>query len=292
MLPDVQKSTPLIPLDIDKVCLRGVYRRVCLRDDNGEKFCLDAKVSACIDLPRTQRGIHVSRSIEAIINSFSESLHGDVDKLEDLLKSVVITLLNKHEYAAKASVAIKTVYLHKVVDEDVGVEDYLPVKIFMKTEMSRSGDRVSTLSIEIMGMTVCPCAQEVYAFLEGLRTPDVPSHSQRAKLVLTIKLRGEKTVDIRYLINAGLNAFSAPLYFLLKRRNEYRLVKKAFSTPRFVEDVVREALYNVYKVCNDLLGKDSIVTVEVVSYESIHPYNLYAKASYTIEELRKMFEKA
>ncbi|MEL9940900.1 MAG: GTP cyclohydrolase, FolE2/MptA family [Ignisphaera sp.] len=291
MLPDVQRSTPVVPLDIDKVCVKGVYRRVCL-GGSGNSYCLDVKVDACIDLPKTQRGVHVSRSIEAVIKSFEESASGDVNRLEDYLKILAKNLLKSHEYALKASTSLKTVYLHRVRDDFVGVEDHIPVKIRIMVEVDRNGHQLNSISVEIKGMTVCPCVQQVYAFLENLQAPHVPSHSQRAKLIATVVSRGEKTIDIRRLVEAGLNAFSAPLYFMLKRVNEYRLVKKAFSTPRFVEDVVREAMYNIYKLCRDGLDKDARIVVKVVSYESIHPYNLYAEAGYTIEELRKIFEES
>jgi GTP cyclohydrolase-4 len=283
--PDVQKNAPGIPIEISKVCVKGLYRRLCLDSDDGN-VCLDSKIDACINLPKKQRGIHVSRSVEAIIESFSGARYSGFKKIEDALEYLSEMLLRRHEYALKASASLKTLYLYRYIDDSIGLEDFIPVEIAMRSDIYRDGLKKFLICIGLEGMTVCPCAQQVYAYFEGSYPPNTPSHSQRSKLSIAI-ITKENIVDIDDLIKAALSSFSAPSLNLLKRRDEYRLVKKAFETPRFIEDVAREAVYRVYNVYGDRLSGDSKLVIKVVSFESIHPYNLYAYLSYTIYELRE-----
>ena len=62
-------------------------------------------------------------------------------------------------------------------------------------------------------------------------------------------------------------------------------------TPRFVEDVARSLVFNVYEVFTNELRDEDRIAVKVVSFESIHPYNLYAYSSYSIKELREKLTK-
>lgn len=287
-LPDVQKGVPSITVEISKVCVKGLYRRICINTD-GASVCLDSRIDACIDLPKSQRGIHVSRSVEAIMESFSETRYDGFKRIEDALEHLASTLLGKHEYALKASASLKTLYLYRYSDDAIGADDYIPVDITMRVEAYRGGLKRFLINVEIKGMTVCPCAQQVYAYFEGSSPPHVPSHSQRTKLSISVLAR-EDVIDVSDVIRVALNSFSAPLLNLLKRREEYRLIKRAFETPRFIEDVARAAMYGLYKVYGDKLSGDAKLVVKVLSFESIHPYNLYAYLSYTIDELRKIIE--
>jgi len=69
------------------------------------------------------------------------------------------------------------------------------------------------------------------------------------------------------------------------------LVRKAFENPKFVEDVARNLVFNVYETFVGDLKDDDEIAVKVVSFESIHPYNLYAYSSYSIKELRETLTK-
>ena len=289
VLPHVQCDQPDIPVKIDKVCVRGIYRRICL-DLGDSSICLNARINACIDLPKSQKGIHVSRNVETILETLGEARFSGFKKLEDALKNMAQLLLNKHNYAYKAEVSTSTLYLYKYSNKDISnYVDEIPVILTLKDTLLRNGSEETTIGVKIKGMTVCPCAQQVYATMENLKLPHAPSHSQRAMIFLGVKLHGNNgNIDLNEIIKAALDSFSAPVLNLLKRDNEYKLVKKCFENPRFVEDVTRHAIYNVYENCKRCLNDDDEIFVKVTSFESIHPFNLNSYSIYKVKELRDL----
>ena len=291
-LPDVQNKRPAVEICLSKVCISGFYKRICLNVD-GSDICLDAKMSACVNLPRNQRGIHVSRNVEAIIEAIGETKFAGFKKLEEALHNLTRTLLNKHTYASMAETSLRTLYIHRY-SSFMGMDE-VPTILMIRDKLWRDGREELTIGVMVKGMTVCPCAQEVYAYMEKLQSqlPHVPSHSQRALASVNITLnRLDNGIDLARLIDAVINSFSAPVLNYLKRESEYRLVRRAFENPRFVEDVARSLVFNVYEAFTNELRDEDRIAVKVVSFESIHPYNLYAYSSYSIKELREKLTKS
>jgi GTP cyclohydrolase-4 len=250
-------------------------------------------MSACVNLPRNQRGIHVSRNVEAIIEAIGETKFAGFKKLEEALHNLTRTLLNKHTYASMAETSLRTLYIHRY-SSFMGMDE-VPTILMIRDKLWRDGREELTIGVMVKGMTVCPCAQEVYAYMEKLQSqlPHVPSHSQRALASVNITLnRLDNGIDLARLIDAVINSFSAPVLNYLKREGEYRLVRRAFENPRFVEDVARSLVFNVYEVFTNELRDEDRIAVKVVSFESIHPYNLYAYSSYSIKELREKLTKS
>jgi len=290
-LPDVQNRRPAVEICLSKVCISGFYKRICLNVD-GSDICLDAKMSACVNLPRNQRGIHVSRNVEAIIEAIGETKFAGFKKLEEALHNLTRTLLNKHTYASMAETSLRTLYIHRY-SSFMGMDE-VPTILMIRDKLWRDDREELTIGVMVKGMTVCPCAQEVYAYMEKLQSqlPHVPSHSQRTLASVNITLnRLDNGIDLARLIDAVINSFSAPVLNYLKREGEYRLVRRAFENPRFVEDVARSLVFNVYEVFTNELRDEDRIAVKVVSFESIHPYNLYAYSSYSIKELREKLTK-
>lgn len=291
-LPDVQNRRPAVEICLSKVCISGFYKRICLNVDSSD-ICLDAKMSACVNLPRNQRGIHVSRNVEAIIEAIGETKFVGFKKLEEALHNLTRTLLNKHTYASMAETSLRTLYIHRY-SSFMGMDE-VPTILMIRDKLWRDGREELTIGVMVKGMTVCPCAQEVYAYMEKLQSqlPHVPSHSQRALASVNITLnRLDNGIDLARLIDAVINSFSAPVLNYLKRESEYRLVRRAFENPRFVEDVARSLVFNVYEAFTNELRDEDRIAVKVVSFESIHPYNLYAYSSYSIKELREKLTKS
>jgi GTP cyclohydrolase IB len=84
-------------------------------------------------------------------------------------------------------------------------------------------------------------------------------------------VRTKEMVWLEELIDAVEEAASCDLYPVLKRPDEKWVTEKAYDTPRFVEDMVREIAMR--------LDRDERITfyeVEVENHESIHAHNAYA----------------
>jgi len=106
---------------------------------------------------------------------------------------------------------------------------------------------------------------------------------------LSIKVKTtDRLVRLDWLVKAARNAFSAPVSSLLKREDEYKLVKEAYKKPRFIEDIIRFAINNVYsKLKEENFSKNTEIEVKAESLESIHPHNAFACRKTTLKNLEK-----
>jgi len=284
VLGDIKDVEPKVKLKIDRVGVRGIRTRFPIKSPWGT-LIYEAVVDAYVELPRDKRGVHMSRNIEAFAEVIYEArLKEHPTTVEGLLAEVAEKLLKKHDYTQKVEVIAKTAYFFDV-GPGVGMSE--PVDVVIRVVKSREGPELRELSISMLGLTVCPCAQMTFSAREGTELHKSPSHTQRARLTTTITLYDtDKTPMINELAGLLRNAFSAPVVGLLKRDDEYKIVKEGFRRPRFIEDVVRHALDAISRY---LVEKDfppsTRIKVEVESYESIHPYNAYACREATLSEL-------
>lgn len=283
-LPDVQRDPPSVRLAVDKVCVHSLRVKVCLKSSNNSVECQPGTVSACVDVHEGLRGIHVSRSVEAVLKTINSVTHLSLADIQHSLKAVAESLLMKHEYSSKASVKLRLELFYTMVDTDT-----IPVTLTVSVRLGMEGSERYSIGIAFEGMSVCPCAQQVYAFLENTHAPHTPSHSQRALLSIRIDSPTLVSIEVSEVVKALLSAFSAPVKSFLKRDEEYRLVKRAFENPKFAEDIAREAMYVLYKAFQDRLSPRSRIAVKVLSFESVHPFNLYAEIRRSVEELSKAF---
>lgn len=270
---DVQSEKPEIPLLIERVGVKGVKRKINIYIP-GETLSYDIKLNAYVDLPKDQRGIHMSRNIEVILESIDEASKGRYSTLEELFESICRKLLFKHSYASKAEVHGETTYFYKtkVFDEEI----YEAAEIKLRVSVDKNDNIRWCTGVTIEGITVCPCAQVMYSELEGTEQSRSPSHTQRAKLFVGVETKG-KVARIEWLIETARESFSAPTVSLLKRHDEYRLIRDAFKNAKFIEDVVRNAIYNIaIKLLNENFPLDTRIIIEGESFESIHPFNAYA----------------
>jgi len=137
-------------------------------------------------------------------------------------------------------------------------------------------------------MTACPCAREVIKTIGKYDSKDIPpTHNQRNITTLMIEVPGDsKEVDANDLIDIAEKSFSSPTYGILKRKEEGKLVYNAHKNPKFVEDVVRDALSLILEKYSSL-PDDVLVVVRSESEESIHKHNAFAERVTTLGELKK-----
>ncbi len=271
-LPDIHVEKPEIQLSIDWAGIKGymAHVRICSLDCRDHLLVIDARVN----LPNNLRGVHMSRFIDAI--------RGEASREHDSIRGFLISLADKllilHNYAERVYVKAKTTLLHR--------ELYVETTRTLIT--GGDGFRRETLKISFHGITLCPCLQNVYSYLEKTPLEKSPSHMQRARI--TVRLTGpEIPVDPGGLVDAVAPAFSALPRGRLKRLEEYMLVKEALHNPRFVEDAARYAAALIAETYNDKLPPETLVYVKIVSHESIHPYDTVAIIQ---SRLREILEKA
>ncbi len=275
---ELQDLEPSRPIYIERVGFRGVRRRVAIDTPLGVQH-LDLTIDLYVDVYERRRGVHLSRNIEALEEALAE---GTPRSLEHLLKRVARNLLKRHTYASKAGASASTVYYVEV--DFSGIRGVEPVEAKVGVEVGK-GLELWSVEAGVTGFTVCPSAQKTIAEIAGLGEGRLaPSHVQR------VKLRGKVTtrkvmVRIEDVASALFNSLSAPSFTLLKRKDEALLVMEAFKRPMFAEDVAREAAYRLASI--EYVPPDSVIEVEVLSLESIHPHDLQVYLRTTAGEARK-----
>jgi GTP cyclohydrolase-4 len=112
------------------------------------------------------------------------------------------------------------------------------------------------------------------------------THNQRSRGSLLVGHPATpQTIAVEDVIEIVENAMSSETYGLLKRPDEFFVVSKAHSRPRFVEDAARAMLAATLDMYGDL-GDDAYVSARQVNDESIHKHDAFAQGFGTFGELR------
>ena len=288
-LPDVQNYRSLHLYKLTRVGVTGVVKPIRVAR-HGVTTQTVGTIDAFVDLPAEQRGIHMSRNVEAINATIDALVRETTVGLEDLAQKMAETLLARHDYASEAEIDIHADYFR----ERRTPHNHAPTLeryALQASAVAVRGQGVrKTIGVTVVGMTACPCA------MEGSRTvlterghviPDIPTitHNQRNNTLVLMEFADGHAVEANDLIDIAEESLSAPTFELLKRGDETALVMQAHENPRFVEDVVREVLSRVQKRYGHLPA-DTIVAVRSEAEESIHKHNAFAERVVTVGELR------
>ena len=301
--PDTQEKTPTIPVHLTRVGVTGVKKLLKIERDRKRPIVLIPTFDAFVDLPSTKRGIHMSRNPEAISEVLEEAVEETTVEIESLCAEIVSRLLKKHKYAKRAEVSMKSDFM--ILKES-------PVTRHKTQEMTnimadaigyRDGEEVvirKMIGAEVVGMTVCPCAQEstresakmeLLKFLDEettqkvLETVSFASHNQRGRGMIMMEVPAQHLIRGEDIIKIIEDSMSAPVCELLKRTDEKAVVVSAHKNPMFVEDCVRNMVQKIIEQYSHL-PDDTLVTVRQVNEESIHRHNAFAEKVAMLGDLK------
>ncbi|PHP45846.1 GTP cyclohydrolase I FolE2, partial [Methanosarcinales archaeon ex4572_44] len=255
--------------------------------------------------PSDRKGANLSRNFEAVDSVIEEAVHGPVYEVEELCGAVSRKLLDRHEYANRAEVRMRSEYVIKRKTPEAGATCEEVVDMIAEATAIRGKDTDTIvrkmIGAEVLGITACPCAQEIMSdraiqALEELGVSDevvreflhrVPmaTHNQRGRGAITIEVHDGVNVPLDKIIRIVEESMSATVYEFLKRRDEAALVEQAHRNPKFVEDCVRTMAQKVVEEFRELPG-DAIITIKQINEESIHRHNAFAERMATMKELR------
>lgn len=303
--PDTQDKKPKAPISLTRVGVSGVKKLLKIQRDNKRPIILLPTFNAYVDLPSTQKGVHMSRNPEAIAETINESSQQKEIHIETICANLVKKLLEKHEYAIKAETEAKSEYIinkyspvtHKKTQETTNI---IAKAVATKDENGEITVR-KMIGAEVVGMTVCPCAQEsveqdskqkLLEFLDEettqkvLETVTFASHNQRGIGTIMLEVSENQEVNVDDLITIIQDSMSSPVCEILKRPDENRIVTNAHNNPVFVEDCVRNMVLGILDKYSQL-PDNSMVTIKQVNEESIHQHNAYAEKVASLGELKK-----
>ncbi len=303
-LPDVQACEPDYPFNLTRVGVTGVKKLVKVERGNDERpVVLISDFEVFVDLPSDRKGANLSRNFEAIDEVLEEAINCPVYEIEELCGEIAKRLLLRHEYATRAEVKMKSEYIVRRQTPVTKANGQEVVDIFAEA-VARAGPAGylrKTVGAEVLGMTACPCAQEIMKEevreelaklgISGKEASDladrlpIATHNQRGRGSISIEVRDRRCVSIDRIIKIIEESMSSRVFGLLKRPDEAVVVKRAHSNPKFVEDCVRTMAQKLVAAFSDL-PDDAAVTLKQINEESIHQHNAFAERTAKMGELR------
>ena len=304
VLPDIQACVPDFPFNLTRVGVTGVKKLIKIERGGDERpVVLISDFEVFVDLPSDRKGANLSRNFEAIDEVLEDAINRPVYVIEELCGEIAKRLLARHEYATRAEVKMKSEYIVRRQTHFTRATCQEVVDIFAEA-VARAGPAGylrKTVGAEVMGMTACPCAQEIMkeqaksellkaglsedAALDLLTRLPMATHNQRGRGSISIEVRDRRCVSIDRIIKIIEESMSSKVYGLLKRPDEALVVSRAHSNPRFVEDCVRTMAQKTVEAFCDL-PDDAAVTLKQINEESIHQHNAFAERTATMGELR------
>lgn len=295
-LPDIQAQAPDRQYRLSRVGVKGVRKPVTVSRPERGPVTLNVSFEIFVDLPATQKGVHMSRNLEAVAQLIDERIAEPVPSLEALVSRLAAVLLEKHDYARDSEVRATADYFlpREFPGGGSSIEAY---RIIAEGRAERNGEGGpptvrKMVGVEVIGMTACPCAMETSRKLLEARGishdaagPTI-THNQRNVAALLMEVPHGADIEADALIDMVEGSLSAPTYEILKRKMEGELVVRAHEKPMFVEDVVREILDKVVQAYGTL-PDETIVIARSEAEESIHKHNAYAERVTTLGQLKE-----
>lgn len=243
---DIQKQSDCRGIPIMNVGVSDYKISITI---NSQQCTAIARLSVSLD--STQKGIHMSRlcsileDVEIVNN---RSIFSILEKAAETMPSTTAELVVCAEF-----------FLYKTSPvSHFSSREFYGVQI---TGDYESGKATIYHKLSIPVTSLCPCSKAI---------SDYGAHNQRG--ILSVEFGEIDTNDyvsiIRTLEKA---AASSELYEVLKRPDEKSVTEHAYNNPKFVEDIVRDAIIS----CRETFpGK--LRYVEATNFESIHSHNAFA----------------
>ncbi|MDR2830258.1 MAG: GTP cyclohydrolase MptA [Methanobrevibacter sp.] len=301
--PDTQDNNPRIPIHLTRVGVTGVKKLIKIERGDKRPLVLLPTFNAFVDLPSNQKGIHMSRTPEAISDVLEEAVNNENLEVESLCANIVNTLMAKHEYAEIAEVSMKSDFMFVRKSPVTQNKSQEMTKIIAKATGCKKDGKITirkSIGAEVIGMTVCPCAQEsvkeadrvkLLEFLDEktvekvINTVSFASHNQRGIGTIIIEVPENQNVKGEDIIKIIEGSMSSNVCEILKRPDENAVVMEAHNNPYFVEDCVRNMIEKIIQQYSHL-PDDTLVTVRQVNEESIHRHNAFAEKIATMVRLK------
>ncbi len=303
-LPDTQDDAPNIPIKLTRVGVTEVKKLLRLERTNKRPIILLPTFDAFVDLPNNQKGVHMSRNPEAISEVLENVANDSAVEVESLCAKIVDKMMTKHEYAKRVEISMTTDYMFMrespVTKNKTQEMAKLKAKAIGFRNENGNIEIRKSIGAEVIGMTVCPCAQEsvresdktkLLEFLDEETTQKVldtvtfASHNQRGIGTLLIEVPEDKEVKGEDIIDIIEQSMSSPVCELLKRPDENATVLSAHRKPVFVEDCVRNMMERIVQKYSDF-PDDTLITSRQENQESIHRHNAFAEKVTTMGELK------
>ncbi len=261
---ETQDQKPEVELSLDEVGITDFRTQISIT--RGTKiYRYTTNITVVINLPRSKKGVHMSRIIESIAEILSTKT-GSFYSLEEMSIQVVEELNSRHPFHTGSVIIDFEFFTPRItpVSKRKTMENYHG----RLCTYWNKGNVTHELSLGTYGSTACPHALKKS---DGKRT-----HIQRAYAEVTVKGSTNEIPDMEDMSKILDESFSAPSFSLLKSEDEQWVVERMYENPLFVEDVTRNILENMVK---SFSKQDLEISAKTTSLESLHKHNILSKGT-------------
>ncbi len=253
-MKDIQNLKDERNVDIQKVGIKHLELPLIIQRKNNSNQVVCARAKVNVSLPKDYKGTHMSRFVEVLTEWRNKNLLG-VD-IKGCLEEII------HRLEAKSGeLEFKFTYFIDKLSPVTKLSSPMSYECIFKGRIE-NGDYKFILGTEVPVTTLCPCSKEI---------SENGAHNQRAFIRVRVSYDEDKHIWLEDLIDMVEACASCPVYPLLKREDEKFVTEKAYSNPKFVEDVLRDVVVKLRqnKIINDF-------EVECEAFESIHNHSAWA----------------
>jgi GTP cyclohydrolase I len=231
--------------------VKGLRYPICVLDRARGLQHTVAEIDMSVAVPPRRKGAHMSRFVE-LLNRHRREI--DIRKFRSLCAE-----LREDQDADAARVEVSFPYFLEKKAPVTGAVGLLDYACTFGASVTRDGHDL-WVALKVPVTTLCPCSKAI---------SDQGAHNQRS--LVSVRVWFERFFWIEDLIALVEDSASCDLYALLKRPDEKYVTERAWSRPRFVEDLVREVGIRLRADPNFARWE-----VEAESFESIHAHSAYA----------------
>lgn len=256
-LPDVQANGDDRGVALDAVGVSGVTFPVKVLAGDGSEQPTIAEAQLTVALAADVKGTHMSRFVEetATLGPITPAtVFALCESLRARLKSTSSQVLIRFPLFLQRPAPVTGLTAPHRYDAWIGA--------------SSSDTRQARINVGVRAAvtSLCPCSREI---------SDYGAHSQRGHVEVEVEAPGWRdgeSIWPQELFDYADGAGSAQIHPLLKRPDERAVTMRAYDTPVFVEDIVREVVLAV-----EADRRCAAWSVTVVNQESIHDHQAIAR---------------
>lgn len=274
-MAEVQTRIPAIKLPLGRVGVGNVRKLIKIPRQGKRPIILLVDFNCFVDLPSFQKGIHMSRNLEAIDEVLEEVVKNPVYELEGLCADIVQEVLKRHEYATRCEVEMESKLMtYGRTPSGTKTQDF--IKLLAKAEAQRGGAVRKEVGAELRGVVLHPYSAKGSGKGVG--------YTQRAVASLILQVPEKRFVKIEDIMRVLEGSMSSRAYTFLSEAEEQEVIAEVSEGPKFVDGVVESILAGVAaRFASYPPGMK--VTARCVAEEPLFHYNSFAERVTTLGKL-------